>query len=162
MPHQPQHQFDPVAASAIAALNSSQRAQRSLRQSLGAPEPPGIEGAFNQSRSVLQQASSLAPLNVLASPNGPSLPGFGGGGQQNVLGNLPTPDQFLPGMQGAGQQSPIPTPQQLLPGMGQNQQFPPTPGGGGGGGGGSGGSNGGASESEESADPGRQSSQTRS
>jgi hypothetical protein len=131
MPHQPQHQFDPVAAGAIAAINSSQRATRSMRNTLGAPQLPGMEQAFNMSRNFALQASSFAPGNVLAAPDAPGP--FGGGGQgplpnlQGMFGNLPTPDQVVPGAQGQGQgplsQLPTPpTPQQAGAGAGMGGQ----------------------------------------
>jgi len=119
MPHQPQHQFDPVAASAIAAINSTQRAQRTLRQQAGLPAPPGVEGAFNQTRSVLQQVSSFSPLNMLGMQGGPQLPGMSG------QGGLPSPEQLLPGQGAAGG---LPSPQELLPGQGAAGGFPPLPG----------------------------------
>ncbi|PSQ70913.1 MAG: hypothetical protein BRD38_04040 [Bacteroidetes bacterium QH_9_67_14] len=164
MPHEPQHQFDPVAASAIAAINSTQRAQRTLRQQAGLPEPPGVEGAFNQSRTVLSQLSSMSPLNMLGSQGGPQLPGFGGQGAQGGPMGLPSPQQLLPGQMGAGAAGGIPTPDQLLPGMGGQQAAR----------GASGrrrrqtnananGKNGnGASKTEESKDPGRRSEDSRS
>lgn len=99
-------QYDPVAASAIAALNSTQRTGRALRQQLQAPEPPGAEMAFNQSRSVLQQVSSLSPLNVLGEGRAPQLPGMQA--QGGPLPGLPAPQQVM----GGG----LPMPQDVLGG----------------------------------------------
>jgi len=162
MPHTPQHQFDPVAASAIAALNSTQRAQRTIRQQAGLPAPPGAEGAFNQARSVLQQVSSMSPLNMLGTQGGPQLPGMSG------QGGLPSPQELLPGQGAAGG---LPSPQELLPGQMAAGGFPPFPGqqaprgpsgrrqrpdraq--------NGGSNGGAAETEEDTSAARQSAETR-
>lgn len=163
MPHTPQHQFDPVAASAIAALNATQRTGRNVRQQAGLPEPPGAEGALNQSRNVLQQVSAYSPLNMLGSPGGPSLPGMSG------QGGLPNPADLLPGN---GAQGALPNPEEFIPGQGTSGLFPPLPGqqqargatgrrqrpdrardsdG-----------NGGASETEEDHRPGRRSEDTRS
>lgn len=162
----PDHQFDPVAAASLAALNSTQRLGRSVRSQLNAPQPPGAEGALNQSRTLLQQASSAAPFNVLASGSPPALPGMGqqGGGP---LGALPNPQQLLPGQggQGSGPLGNLPNPQQLLPGMSGQGGLPfPTPNTGRsrrGGGGGSSGSSNGDSTSEDTGGRDREMSQSR-
>jgi hypothetical protein len=162
MPHRPQHQFDPVAASAIAALNAAQRTERTVRNQMGTPAPPGADSAVNSARDVLMQVSSFSPLNVLGSGRSPDLPGMQG------AGGLPNPQQFLPGMQGAGglPQLPgmqgaggLPNPQQLLPSMGQQtgmtgrRQRPS--------GNGENGGNGGASDSETDTNPGRNATDSR-
>jgi len=162
MPHRPQHQFDPVAASAIAALNAAQRTERTVRSQVGAPAPPGADSAVNSARDMLMQVSSFSPLNILGSGQTPQLPGMQG------QGGLPNPQQLLPGMQGQGGlpqlpgmqgQGGLPNPQQFLPGGGQQSGMTgrrKRPNGNGGNG-----DNGGASDMETDQSPDRNATDSR-
>jgi hypothetical protein len=107
-------QFDPVAASATAALNATQRSLQSLQSDVGAPQAPAQSQAFTQSRNILNTVAQASPFNVLARGQAPGLPGAQG---QNPL-------QALPGMGAQGQ-----NPLQNLPFMGGQgaQGLPPTP-----------------------------------
>lgn len=145
-------QFDPVAASATAALNATQRSLQSFQGNLNAPPAPAQSQAFTQTRSILSTISSFSPANVLATGQTPSLPGMQG---QNPLQNLPglqgqNPLQNLPGlsgMQGDGG-PPLPPTPSGMPGPDMDM---------GNGGGGGGRSNGGSSSRTASSSRGSRS-----
>ncbi len=63
--------------------------------------------AFNQGRSVLQQVSSLSPLNVFGTGQTPELPGMSG--QGGPLPGLPSPNQIM------GSNFPTPSPPSSTP-----------------------------------------------
>lgn len=100
------NQFDPIAASASAALQATERSLNQAQGTLGTPALPAQPQAFSSVRTAFNNIAQMSPMNVLARGG---LPGMGGQG-----GGLP-----LPGMQGQGG---LPTP----PGM-QGQNFPQMP-----------------------------------
>lgn len=124
----PNRQFDPVAAAALAGINASRRSLRAVRQDTGAPQVPGESQAASLATQGIQTVAQVSPFNVLARGGGPNLPGGQG---QFPLPNpqqagLPAPNQLLPGNMSSGQfplpdlQTPqgVPSPQDFVP---QNQ-----------------------------------------
>lgn len=104
------NQFDPIAASALAALDTTRRSLTAAQQDMNAPEVPAQSQIFQTGRQGIQTVAQLSPANVLAKQGGlPGMPGNGGnGGQQGFMG-LPSPQQLLPNNLGqVGAQVPSP------------------------------------------------------
>lgn len=101
-------QFDPVASAATAALNTTQRSLRRVRSQTDAPQLPAESQAFTNARNAVQSVSQFSPMNVLARGDSP-IPQP----DQMGLGDLPGPQDLIPGQGGQGG---LPNPQDVMPG----------------------------------------------
>jgi hypothetical protein len=135
-------QYDPVAASAQAALDATERGIRSANRNFSVPRPPAQQTAFNGARNAIDSLSEFSPANLALSGNGPSPPeGLPGPDPQSI-------DQQISGVL----PSSIPTPMELMGGGGSSRPSPspPSNGGSGSGGSGNGGSSGSSNQSMSS------------
>jgi len=105
-------QYDPVAASAQAALDATERGIRAANRNYSLPRPPKSSAAFNMARDGIDTVSAVSPFNLAFGGGG----GGGGGGGAGGSAALPGPDlRKIDRQVGQVLPSQVPTPMDLLP-----------------------------------------------